>query len=310
MAEKKKEENKEQEKAIVERKDKPEALRNTFADSVMNSINKFMSEKRLVLPTGYSPENALKSAWLKILETKDSKGSKALDVCTPESVGNALLEMAIMGLNPAKNQCYFIVYGNKLTMFPSYFGKITALKRIKGVEGINAQAIYEGDEITYDIQSDGSISNIEHHQSFFDIKEEKILGSYCVIAYEGKEYGTIITMEQIQEAWNKSKTAKEKKEFKSEFAKRTAVNRAIKWFINTRDDEDLLIDTINSNENTHYEYEEEEEEPVRTTVVIDGSYDEKTGEVKPVEESPKTTEEIDLHKTDEEENDSDYVEFE
>lgn len=310
MAEKKKDKTAEEEKAIVQKKDKPGALKNTFADSVMNSINKFMSEKRLVLPVGYSPENALKSAWLKILETKDSNGRKALDVCTPESVGNALLEMAIMGLNPAKSQCYFIVYGNKLTMFPSYFGKITALKRIKGVEGISAQAIYEGDEITYDIQSDGSVSNIEHHQSFFDIKEDKLLGAYCVITYDGKEYGTIITMEQIQEAWNKSKTSKEKKEFKSEFAKRTAVNRAIKWFINTRDDEDLLIDTINSNENSHYEFEEEEEEPVRTTVVVDADYDEKTGEVKALEEPTKKEEEIDLHKTEEVNNDSDYNEFE
>ena len=109
------------------------ALKNTFADSVMNSIAKFTKEKRLVLPTNYSAENALKIAWLKILETTDRNGKKALEVCTPESVGNALLEMSIMGLNPAKNQCYFIVYGNKLTLFPSYFGKITALKRIDGV---------------------------------------------------------------------------------------------------------------------------------------------------------------------------------
>ena len=280
------------------------ALKNTFADSVMTSINKFTADKRLVLPPGYSPENALKSAWLKILETKDKDGKEALKICTPESVGNALLEMTIMGLNPAKSQCYFIVYGNRLTMFPSYFGKITALKRIKGVEGISAQAIYEGDEITYDIQSDGSISNIDHHQSFFDIKEDKLLGAYCVITFEGKEYGTIITMEQIQEAWNKSKTSKEKKEFKSEFAKRTAVNRAIKWFINTRDDEDLLIDTMNQNENSHYDFEEEEEEvPMKTKVVMD--YNEP---IESKEEKKLPLEEIDLHKVDE--DDSDYAEFE
>ena len=280
------------------------ALRKTFADSVMTSINKFVSEKRLVLPKGYSPENALKCAWLIIQETTDRNGKKALEVCTPESVANALLEMVIMGLNPAKKQCYFIVYGNKLTLFVSYFGKMTALKRINGIENINAQAIYDGDDIDYFIDTDGSVRNIKHKQSFTNIKEENLIGAYCVITYKEKEYGTILTMEQIQEAWNKSKTSKDKKEFKSEFAKRTAVNRAIKWFINTRDDEDLLIETISNNENRDYEYEEQEE--IQTTTITidkeeniqDAEYDEQTGEI--TKELPKV----------EEKNDTNYIEFE
>lgn len=256
------------------------ALKNTFADSVMNSIAKFTKEKRLVLPTNYSAENALKIAWLKILETTDRNGKKALEVCTPESVGNALLEMSIMGLNPAKNQCYFIVYGNKLTLFPSYFGKITALKRIDGVEGINAQAIYDGDELDYEINSDGCITNIEHHQEFKNIKEDKLIGAYAVIKYKGEDFATIITIEQIQEAWNKSKTSKDKKEFRSEFAKRTAVNKAIKWFINTRDDEDLLIETINENENSHYEYDENVIEDSNNVVIQEVKVDENVTDAK------------------------------
>lgn len=273
------------------------ALKNTFADSVMNSINKFTKEQRLVLPANYSAENALKVAWLKILETTDRNGKRALEVCTPESVGNALLEMAIMGLNPAKSQCYFIVYGNKLTLFPSYFGKITALKRIDGVEGINAQAVYDGDELDYEISSDGCIVNIEHHQEFKNIKEDKLIGAYAVIKYKGQEYGTIITIEQIQEAWNKSKTSKDKKEFRSEFAKRTAVNKAIKWFINTRDDEDLLIETINANESAHYEYEESVIEDSNNVVIQEVSVEENVPEAEfeePVQE---------------EKNDSKVVEF-
>lgn len=256
------------------------ALKNTFADSVMNSIAKFTKEKRLVLPTNYSAENALKIAWLKILETTDRNGKKALEVCTPESVGNALLEMSIMGLNPAKNQCYFIVYGNKLTLFPSYFGKITALKRIDGVEGINAQAIYDGDDLDYEISSDGCITNIEHHQEFKNIKEDKLIGAYAVIKYKGEDFATIITIEQIQEAWNKSKTSKDKKEFRSEFAKRTAVNKAIKWFINTRDDEDLLIETINENENSHYEYDENVIENSSNVVIQEVKVDENVTDAK------------------------------
>ena len=246
--------------AIVKKEENKLAFQRDFSDSVMNSITKYTEEGRLRLPKGYSAENALKSAWLILQNTKDKNEVPALQVCkeNPASIANALLEMVIMGLNPAKSQCYFIVYGKTLSMMPSYFGRITALKRIEGVEGINAQVIYEGDDIDYDMNSDGSISNIEHHQEFKNIKEDKILGGYCVIKYKGQEYGTIATMEQIQEAWKMSKMAKDKKEFKSEFVKRTVVNKAIKWFINTRDDEDLLVETISANENQHYDYDNSE----------------------------------------------------
>lgn len=249
-----------QKQEIVKKEENKLAFQRDFSDSVMNSIAKYTEEGRLKLPKGYSAENALKSAWLILQNTKDKNGVPALQVCkeNPSSIANALLEMVIMGLNPAKSQCYFIVYGKTLSMMPSYFGRITALKRIEGIEGINAQVIYEGDDIDYDMNSDGSISNIEHHQEFQNIKEDKILGGYCVIKYKGQEYGTIATMEQIQEAWKMSKMTKDKKEFKSEFVKRTVVNKAIKWFINTRDDEDLLIETISANENQHYDYDNSE----------------------------------------------------
>lgn len=245
---------------ITKKEENKLAFQRDFSDSVLNSISKYTEEGRLRLPKSYSAENALKSAWLILQNTKDKNGVPALQVCkeNPSSIANALLEMVIMGLNPAKSQCYFIVYGKTLSMMPSYFGRITALKRIEGIEGINAQVIYEGDDIDYNMNSDGSISNIEHHQEFQNIKEDKILGGYCVIKYKGQEYGTIATMEQIQEAWKMSKMAKDKKEFKSEFVKRTVVNRAIKWFINTRDDEDLLIETISANENQHYDYDNAE----------------------------------------------------
>lgn len=258
---------------VVKKEENKLAFQRDFSDSVMNSISKYTEEGRLRLPKSYSAENALKSAWLILQNTKDKNGVPALQVCkeNPSSIANALLEMVIMGLNPAKSQCYFIVYGKTLSMMPSYFGRITALKRIEGVEGINAQVIYEGDDIDYDMNSDGSISNIEHHQEFKNIKEDKILGGYCVIKYKGQEYGTIATMEQIQEAWKMSKMAKDKKEFKSEFVKRTVVNKAIKWFINTRDDEDLLIETISANENQHYDYDNSEVDlpPVQEVKVAD-----------------------------------------
>ncbi len=249
---------KEQKQELTKKEEEKLAFQRNFSDSVMNSITKYCEEGRLRLPKGYSAENALKSAWLIVQKTVDKENKPALAVCTPNSVANALLEMAIMGLNPAKSQCYFIVYGKELTMTPSYFGKITALKRIEGIEDINAQVIYEGDEIEYNINSDGSISNIKHYQEFQNIKEDKIIGGYCVIKYKGEEYATIATYEQIKEAWSMSKMSKDKKTFKSEFVKRTMINKSIKWFVNTRNDDDLLIETIQENETRHYDYDNAE----------------------------------------------------
>lgn len=283
---------------IVKKEDNKLAFQRDFSDSVMNSIAKYTEEGRLRLPKGYSAENALKSAWLTIQKTEDKNHKLALSVCTPNSVANALLEMTIMGLNPAKSQCYFVVYGNNLTLMPSYFGKITTLKRIDGVEDINAQVIYEGDEIDYEINSDGSISNIEHHQEFKNIKDDKILGGYCVIKYKNKEYATISTFEQIQEAWKMSKMSKDKTNFRSEFVKRTLVNKAIKWFINTRDDDDLLVETIQANENQHYDYENAEIDELPPVQ-----------EVK-VEEDIKEAEYEEPMKVKEENNDIEVTEFE
>ena len=288
---------KEKNEIVKSEKKNEVAFKKDFSDSVMNSISQYEKEGRLRLPKNYSASNALKSAWLMLQNIKDKNGSLALQRIwkeNPTSVANALLEMVIMGLNPAKSQCYFIVYGNTLSMMPSYFGKITALKRIEGIEEVNAQVIYEGDEIDYDIQSDGSISNIDHKQDFSNIKEDKIIGGYCVIKYKGKEYGTIATFEQIKEAWQMSKQSKDHDKFKSEFVKRTMVNKAIKWFVNTRDDDDLLIEIIQSNENSNYDYEEyenestelpevqevkvETEEPVTKEVVKEAVYEEKIEE--------------------------------
>jgi recombination protein RecT len=40
-----------------------------------------------------------------------------LQACTRDSIANALLDMAVQGLNPAKKQGYFIAYGKQL-VFP------------------------------------------------------------------------------------------------------------------------------------------------------------------------------------------------
>ena len=83
-----------------------------------------LKDEGLALPAHYNAQNALKAAYLRLQSVKDRQGRPALNICSQPSIANALLDMAIQGLSPAKIQCYFIVYGNELQMRRSYFGTI------------------------------------------------------------------------------------------------------------------------------------------------------------------------------------------
>ncbi|MEJ7445812.1 RecT family recombinase, partial [Staphylococcus hominis] len=71
--------------------------------------------------------------------------------CTKESMAQALLGMVTQGLNPAKNQCYFIPYGNKMQIQRSYHGNIMMLKRDAGAKDVVAQIIYKGDSFKQEL---------------------------------------------------------------------------------------------------------------------------------------------------------------
>lgn len=82
-----------------------------ISEQVLNKIEKFQADGGLTLPANYSVENHMKSAWLILQSTTDRNGSPALQVCTKDSIANALFDMVLQGLAVSKKQGYFIVYG-------------------------------------------------------------------------------------------------------------------------------------------------------------------------------------------------------
>ena len=215
-----------------------------ITDNVLNKIQKFQSNGQIYFPNNYSPENALKSAWLKLQDVKDKSGKLALEVCTKESVANALLNMVIQGLNPMKNQCYFIPYGNQLTLMRSYFGSITVAKQFGEIEDITAEVIYEGDKVETEIKRGKTLIKT-HTRSFENINKAKIVGAYATILYKGDaEESIIMTMDQIKTSWKKSKLNPEGKDsthslYTEDMCKRTVINKICKYYINTKDDSNL-----------------------------------------------------------------------
>lgn len=215
---------------------------------VHNQLDKLVAEGNLSFPARYNASNAIQNAWMIIQDTKDRDNRPALDVCTVGSVMKAMLDTVIMGLNPAKKQVYYIVYGNKLEAQRSYFGTMAATKRVAGVADIWADVVYEND--TFKIgKKRGGWEVLTHETDFMNIDPEKIVAAYCTIEMEdGRTYTEVMNMAQIKTAWNKSKNSKQTvhKEFPDQMAKRTVINRACKMFFNTSDDSDLIIDVFNA----------------------------------------------------------------
>lgn len=220
---------------------------------IVNSKLAGLQDEGLVIAPNYAPANALKSAFFKILKTKDKNKKPALEVCTKDSVANALLEMVTQGLSPAKNQCYFIVYGNELQLQRSYFGTMAVLLQQKNIKKIRAEVIYDGDN--FEIEVVGGEKKFKKHETSWENQDNAIKGAYCIIEdAEGNTNLTVMTKKEIDAAWSKTKTGGgTQKEFPQEMAKKTVINRAAKFFINISDDSDILADSINKTTADEYD---------------------------------------------------------
>lgn len=234
-------------------KSKAISIRDQYIGSAMTRINQLQQRGELDIPANYSVGNALNAAWLKLQEVVDRDKRPALDVCTKESIGYALLKMVIQGLNVSKDQGYFIVYGNKLTFQRSYFGTIAVLKRVDPrVDDVVSEPVYGKDKLKYRLDRGKKIIT-DHEQALENIDDKDIKASYCQI-YD--KNGTVLasalmTLPEIHQAWRQSKqnpfddSGKLKPntthaKFPGEMVKKTVLNRAAKILINSSDDSSIM----------------------------------------------------------------------
>ncbi|MCT8138614.1 recombinase RecT [Anaerobacillus sp. CMMVII] len=271
-------------------------IKKDTVDVVASKVKEFQEKGELHFPANYSPENAMKSAWLILQSTVDRNKRPALDVCTRDSVANALLDMVVQGLNPSKKQCYFIVYGTQLVCMRSYFGTMSVTKRVSGAKEIDAAVIYEGDEVDYEMVN-GRIKNLTHKQKFANINKENIIGAYCTITLDNDNvYTELMTIDELRQAWSKAqfwgkdqdveKKGSTHEEFKQEMAKKSVINRACKKFLNSSDDSSLVMSRINRADEVKEEaLLEEELQQNANKEIIDIEYDET-----PIQEQQAQTE--------------------
>jgi recombination protein RecT len=281
-------------------------------DMVMVKVTGLQKTGELKFPTDYAPGNALNSAWLMLQDTQDKSGAPALTVCTKASIRNAMLRMVGQGLNPDKSQCYFIVYGNKLSLQRSYFGAMHLAKSVdERIDDIYAEVVYGGDEFEYEISLGKKIIK-KHAQSIKNVNKFDIVAAYAIIAYkDGTTTTTIMTFEEIKQSWKQSKMNPFDEEgkikatsthgkFTAEMAMRTVINKACKPIVNSSSDKNLMAKfaTENDLENAQMEAQEEIENNANTIEIQPIAEDAKPEKEQPKEEKKaETAKEVPAHVT-------------
>lgn len=243
--------------ALVGRQQKQEianAIGNsTIADSILNSFNKLATQGQLVFPKGYNVGNQLKLMYTSLSQ------NGAIAKATAVSIGEALTEAVIQGLEIDKKQCYFIAYDKKMTMFRSYYGDIAVAKRTGLVKDIRARVIYKGDIYEIDTDELGE-SIITGHKTKLENMDHEIEGAYAwADCTDGTRRYCIMTWNEIQKNWSKSKNASGnvQKEFPQEMSKRTVIRRLVKMIFNTAstdlgDDAKAIIGSYNRTTEDEY----------------------------------------------------------
>jgi len=215
-------------------------------NKVLDQVKQFQQMDALHLPKDYSPANALKAAWFTLINTQTRDKRPVLEACDNTSIVNSLMEMVTQGLNPAKKQCAFIAYGSQLAMQREYFGSIAMAKRYNPeVLDIVGEVIHKDDKFKYKIEN-GRKYLVEHDQPFENLDKD-IIGAYAtVILREGEPYIVPMTMKEIRAAWGQGATkgnSPAHQNFSGEMAKKSAINRACKPYINSSDDSEIVKNT-------------------------------------------------------------------
>ncbi|MCG0677909.1 recombinase RecT [Lactiplantibacillus plantarum] len=263
-------------------------MSNELVTMVNNNIEDMKNNEGLSLPPDYSVGNALNSAYLILSDT--SKGQPLLDKCDQGSVIKALMNMAIQGLSPAKNQCYFIPYGNQLVMQRSYFGSISVVKRLSNVKDIQAQVVHKDD--TFKIGGENGVLVVKEFEPSFENLDKPIIGAFAWVEdLNGNRTYTVMTKKDIDTSWSHAKTKKVQNEFPEEMAKRTVINRAAKFYINSSSDNDLFVQAVNDTTSSEYENDNPKDvTPAKRSLVADVAENkaEKVESTEPVKEPVKT----------------------
>ena len=218
----------------IEQRDSVQLTRERMMEAVSERIQQLTGGAQLATPEDYQVGNAVAAWWLRLqqpIEAGRQKGKTPLELATRESVITATLDMVVQGLDPALDQVYPIVYGDRLAAQRSYFGTLAMLKRLyPGNRSPRAVVVYEGDDLALSYV-DG-VLEIKHQPGPQTGTDGKEIGAYAVLDLgNGDIHREWMPMAQIRRAWNQGAangSSPAHKGFAGEMAKKTVLSRAAK----------------------------------------------------------------------------------
>ena len=218
----------------------------------IGELDNMIQAKMFDIPENYSYKNAIQQARFLLNKPADSgknQGKTIMEICTPQSILQSVIEMAQKGLNPDKKQCYFIPYGNTCQLSVSYQGNIALAKRSgEDIEDVLGYSVYADDQFDIEFDVTKGVLQVKNYKP--DVtkwNKDKLIGAFAVVIGKDRniKYTEYMTMEQIRAAWNMGFArggSLAHKNFPDQMAVKTVKNRAVKSYINSSDDSELFRD--------------------------------------------------------------------
>lgn len=128
--------------------------------------------------------------------------------CTPETLFNAMIQCASLGLEPNTRlqHAFFVPFGNKVQLIIGYQGLILLAHRSDDISSVKAHAVREGDLFEYEFGLDEKLRHIPNWDDF-EGRKDKITFAYAVVVFkDGTKTFEIMSRAEIDSIRKRSKT--------------------------------------------------------------------------------------------------------
>lgn len=202
-------------------------------EKALAKIQAYM-ELGMTIPEGFSPANSLKKARFMLNDMKVG-GKPVLEVCTEESVMQALLESVAKGLDFSESQIYFIPRNNQMTTMESVYGRIVRAKRASKYYKPIVGYVHEGDIFDFGIDVNTGYTKIIEHKTSVENLDKPFIAAYAYVTdNDGNTDVFVMTRKEWLKSWTKSSNgASVAKEFERDMIYRTIIKKSTKSLVNS-----------------------------------------------------------------------------
>ena len=204
----------------------PVAKPKTKAPAIVQQVlsDQFKKQLALAVPKHLSADRMARIAATELRKTP------ALLNTTPASFLGAVMQSAQLGLEPgsALGQAYLVPYGNQCQLILGYRGMIDLARRSGQVLSLNAYAVREGDDFSFQL---GLKPDIHHVPSLeADRIKKPITYVYAVATLKGGGYQfEVMSRAEVEAVRAKAKSKNIWNTYFEEMAKKTVIRRLFKY---------------------------------------------------------------------------------